>query len=395
LLYTDGAMPFGNDVGRSMIAHLYNTDLKNRGSQQVVYCCKEVSKGRWIEDLERGVMAKINPDPWQTDTSIGDWYYNKNWKFRPVSWVITMLADIVAKNGNLLLNVVQRPDGSLDPEVETMLEQIAAWNAVNGEAIFDTRPWLVYGEGAVKFKGGNFKEDFNYSSQDVRFTTKGGKLYAIALGWPGNGEITLRSLAKPEGENINQIQKIRMLGSPEQIQFKQGTNGLTIRFPSAKPCEVAYTLEITGTDLKPVELPAPTAIVQPDARGNYTLSPDDAGLDGDLKSEEKGGRSNIGYWDKASDSASWKVNFAKPGVYKVTTACASPDDSEIVLEAAGQKLAGKVTSTGGYETFQPLDLGTIKISKAGEETFKVRPSDQATWKPINLRAIQLVLQQAN
>jgi len=78
----------------------------------------------------------------------------------------------VSKNGNLLLNVVQRPDGSLDPEVEQMLEQLAAWNAVHGEAIFGTRPWLVYGESTVKVKGGAFGEDFKYNAREIRFTTR-------------------------------------------------------------------------------------------------------------------------------------------------------------------------------------------------------------------------------
>ena len=122
LLYTDGGVPFGNEVGASLIAHFYNSDAARHGGKvDVVYTCKQRSEGRWVEDLERGVMPKINPDPWQTDTSIGDWFYNKNWKFRPVSWTIHMLVDIVSKNGNLLLNVVQRPDGSLDPEVEESL----------------------------------------------------------------------------------------------------------------------------------------------------------------------------------------------------------------------------------------------------------------------------------
>ena len=198
LLYTDGGVPFGNDtVGLSMIAHLYNQDAARHGGKaEVVYNCKQKSEGRWIEDLERGIMPKIDPYPWQTDTSIGDWYYNRNWKFRPVSWVIHMLVDNVSKNGNLLLNVVQRPDGSLDPEVEQMLEQLAAWNAIHGEAIFGTRPWLVYGEGAVKVKGGNFKEDFKYDAREIRFTTKGATLYAIALGWPEDGKLVVRSLGQ-------------------------------------------------------------------------------------------------------------------------------------------------------------------------------------------------------
>ena len=206
LLYTDGGVAFGKDhpVGLSMIAHLYNQDAaRHNGKTEAVYNCKQKSEGRWIEDLERGIMPKIDPYPWQTDTSIGDWYYNRNWKFRPVSWVIHMLVDNVSKNGNLLLNVVQRPDGSLDPEVEQMLEQLADWNAIHGEAIFGTRPWLVYGESAVKVKGGSFKEDFKYDAREIRFTTKGATLYAIALGWPEDGKLVVRSLAKPAGENVN------------------------------------------------------------------------------------------------------------------------------------------------------------------------------------------------
>ena len=157
---------FGNEVGRSMIAHLYNSNAALHGGQtQAVYNCKQKSEGRWVEDLERGIMASIDPHPWQTDTSIGDWFYNRNWKFRPVSWVIDMLVDNVSKNGNLLLNVVQRPDGSLDPEVEQMLGQLADWTAIHGEAIYGSRPWQIYGESAVKVKGGRFREDLQVQRQ--------------------------------------------------------------------------------------------------------------------------------------------------------------------------------------------------------------------------------------
>ncbi|HLH53903.1 MAG TPA: alpha-L-fucosidase, partial [Verrucomicrobiae bacterium] len=215
LLYTDGGVPFGNEVGRSMIAHLYNSDAARHGGKvQAIYTCKEKSNGRWIEDLERGVMPGINPYPWQTDTSIGDWFYNRNWKFRPVSWTIDMLADIVSKNGNLLLNVVQRPDGSLDPDVEQMLNEMAAWIAIHGEAIYSTRPWLVYGEGSVKTKGGHFHEDFKYGAKDIRFTTKGNTLYAIALGWPDDGKLLVKSLASTGPGKITQVS---LLGSKQKL----------------------------------------------------------------------------------------------------------------------------------------------------------------------------------
>ena len=276
LLYTDGAVPFG-DVGVRMIADLYNTDLQRGGRAsaralispadrargdarppgdlhpQVVYTCKQKKpEGRWIQDLERGVMAKANPEVWQTDTSIGDWYYNRNWKFRPVSWVIQMLADIVSKNGNLLLNVVQRPDGSLDPEVEQMLAQLAAWNAVNGEAIFGTRPWEIYGEGAVQYKGGHFNEDYTYTAKDIRFTTKGSTLYAIALGWPADGQLIIKSLAVPADGKGNRIKRVELLGHKSTLPFIQTEQGLAVTLPAAAPGGCAWAFKITGTNLKPV-----------------------------------------------------------------------------------------------------------------------------------------------
>ena len=256
LLYTDGAVPFGNAVGYSMIAHFYNDNAaRNKGKVQAVYNCKQKSEGRWVEDLERGIKPQIDPHPWQTDTSIGDWFYDRNWKYRPVSWVIYMLVDNVSKNGNLLLNIVQRPDGSLDPEVEQMLEQLAKWNAVFGEGIHGTRPWLVYGESSVKVKGGAFKEDFKYNAKEIRFTTKGGALYAFTLGWPEDHKITIQSLAKPAGSDVNRIKKISLLGYKGKITWEQTPDGLTVTLPEEKVSEYTAALKITGSALTNVPLP--------------------------------------------------------------------------------------------------------------------------------------------
>ena len=103
-----------------------------------------------MQDYERGVNGGINPYPWQTDTSIGDWFYNRHWKYQPLSWTVHLLVDIVSKNGNLLLNVVLRPDGSLDPEVETMLHQLADWTAVErgGDLRFPSVAGVWRGAGA-------------------------------------------------------------------------------------------------------------------------------------------------------------------------------------------------------------------------------------------------------
>jgi alpha-L-fucosidase len=259
LLYSDGGVPFGNEVGRSLITHFYNQDAaRHAGKVEAIYNCKQKSEGRWVEDLERGIMPNIDPYPWQTDTSIGDWFYDRNWKFRPVSWVIHMLVDNVSKNGNLLLNIVQRPDGSLDPEVETMLSQLADWNAIHSEAIFGTRPWLVYGESTVKVQGGNFKEDFKYNAREIRFTTKGATLYAIALGWPEDGHLIIRSLAKPAGESVNKIARVSLLGYRGKLQWKQNADGLVVTLPAKQVSEFTAALKITGRNLKNIPFAATT-----------------------------------------------------------------------------------------------------------------------------------------
>ena len=412
LLYTDGGVPFGNEAGLSMIAHLYNSSAARNGGHlalaspkaidqtlynsnaarhgghaEVVYNCKQKSEGRWVEDLERGIMRKIDPYPWQTDTSIGDWFYNRNWKFRPVSWVIHMLVDNVSKNGNLLLNVVQRPDGSLDPEVEEMLQQLAQWNAIHGEAIFGTRPWLVYGESSVKVKGGNFGEDYKYNAREIRFTTKGATLYAIALGWPADGKLVVRSLATPAGK----IKRVSLFGYSGTVDWQQTAEGLVVTLPAQKVSEYTCALKIVGTDLKPVGLPQAATTIRSEANGSYMLGADAVELHGNqIKQETQGSQPNIGFWDKADEWVSWKVKFPKAGTYKVSASAASPNgDVEFIVESASSQIPAKTTQTGSWAEFRETDIGQLKIEQSGDQTIKVRPKDAASWKAINLRFIKL------
>ncbi len=392
LLYSDGGVPFGNEVGLSLIAHLYNANARaHRGKAEVVYNCKQVSGGRWVQDFERGVGGGISPDPWQTDTSIGDWFYNKHWKFRPLKWTVTMLVDIVSKNGNLLLNVVQRPDGSLDPEVETMLHELAGWTAANGEAIYGTRPWLVYGEGAVRAKGGMFKEDFNYTDKDIRFTTKDKTLYAIALGWPEENKLVIRSLAKTDDAKQNQIKRVELLGHKGKLMFTQTTGGLAVELPGEKLSDLTCSLRITGSNFKPVTLPETPVIVTPDSKGRLTFGADDATLHGEgLKHEEQGGKPNIGYWDNPGEWASWNARITAPGRYTVSaTIAAAAGEAEFVVEAGSAILTAKVSQTAGWDKFSTSDLGTIEIKSAGDFTLNVRAKNAATWRAINLNSVRL------
>lgn len=418
LLYTDGGVAFGTNhaVGLSMIAHLYNNSAAlHKGKVEAVYNCKQKSDGRWVEDLERGIMPKIEPYPWQTDTSIGDWFYNRNWKFRPLSWVVHMLVDNVSKNGNLLLNVVQRPDGSLDPEVEQMLKEMADWTAVHGEAIFGSRPWLVYGEGPVRARGGHFKEDFKYSSKDIRFTTKGSTLYAIALGWPQDGRITIRSLARPTGQHVNLITNITLLGSRAELDWNQTADGLVVKLPAQKVSELTVGLKITGDDLKPVPFVQVYEPIHADDKGNFNLRADDADLHGTcIKQETRGVHTHIGFWDKSDEWVSWLVKFDAPGKFKVSAQCATVHDGaefavELVGKRAGAKaaktaakdakradvpaiykrLAAKVPKTTAWDDFKNISLGQIEVTQPGEQLVTVCAKDPATWKAINLRAVRL------
>ncbi len=394
LLYSDGGVVFGNEVGLSMIAHLYNSSAaRNGGKAQVIYNCKQVSDGRWVEDLERGIMPRIDPHPWQTDTSIGDWFYNRNWKFRPVSWVVHTLVDNVSKNGNLLLNVVQRPDGTLGPEVEDMLHEMAKWRAVHGEAIFASRPWQIYGEGAVNAKGGSFKEDYTYSDKDIRFTTRGANLYALALGWPSDNQIVIRSLAKPAGQNINHISNISLLGYTGKITWKQSAEALVVKLPSQKISDLTTGLKITGSNLTAVLLPEVVQVVQPDPGGNITLSADTADLHGDqIKTEDHDGQSNIGFWDRAGEWVSWKVKAARAGTYTVTASIASVfNNSEFRVDVAGKEIVYHADNTGAWDKFNTVTLGTVEVKQQGDIVISVHPGEAANWKAINMRSIVLTL----
>ena len=237
LLYSDSWMPFEN-VGRTLISHFYNQDItKNNGTLQAVYTCKQPSGGMWVEDVERGIKDSASMYPWQTDTSIGDWYYRTGQKYKTANEVIQMLVDIVSKNGNLLLNVVQTPEGDLEPDMLHILDEIGIWTAANGEGIYGSRPWKIYGEKSAEaqaVKPGRFNEDYKFNSKDIRFTEKDGFLYAFCLGTPTQ-DILIKSLGKNSKYYGSPVASVKMLGSDVKIKWSEGADGLTIKKPSKIP----------------------------------------------------------------------------------------------------------------------------------------------------------------
>jgi len=238
LLYSDCGLPFG-DIGRTLIAHYYNQNAKQKGAKGVVYNCKEESNGRWVRDYELGVAEGISEHPWQTDTNLGDWIYREGMTFRTAPQVIQMLVDIVSKNGNLLLDVVQTPEGDIGEEQTNILENIAVWMLDNGDAIFGTRPWKVYGEGPsiteLQEKGQfhGIKDIRDYKQGDLRFTQKGKTLYVFSMEKPErNIHISSLGLKTTTGQKVSSV---RMLGSKEKIQWYQNNEEVVIKRPAQLP----------------------------------------------------------------------------------------------------------------------------------------------------------------
>lgn len=395
LLYSDGGIPFGS-VGESLVAHFYNSSIAlHHGHQEAVYTCKQTSNGRWAQDLERGVQSGIEANPWQTDTSIGDWYYNKHWQYRGADWVIKTLVDVVSKNGNLLINVVLRPDGSLDPEAEKVVADMTAWMKVNSESIYATKPWVTFGEGPIRAKGGSFKEDFGFTAKDVRYVGKGdGTVYATLMGKPDASEIVLTALAKQSSGNAG-IRSVRLLGSKEPVKWSWDGDGLHIQLPFGSFSDIASVLKITGSNLRDFQVSAtPGATpqtVSADASGNFTLNATAANIHGGgLQTEGPDGSENLGFWDSADDWASWTVDFKTPGTYEVTASVSTGSNPTVFdLNVAGSHLTGNVPDTADWAKYETISLGTVSVTKAGKIEVAVKPSNHETWKPMNLRSLHL------
>jgi alpha-L-fucosidase len=268
---------------------------------------------------------------------------------------------------------------------------LSGWFAINGEAIYGTRPWLVYGEGPLQVKGGAFKENFDFTARDIRFTTKGKTLYAIALGRPAGNELVIRSLAKTSDLNQNKISRVEWLGLKGGLEFRQTTNALIVELPAGNTNALTCSLKIEGDHLKPVVASAEVTAICPDAQGNLILSAEDAELHGDnLQLETRGGRPDIGYWNDAGDFVSWTARVAKAGRFNISAVVATSDsDAEFVVEVGDQTLDVQPPMTGGWDNFRKVDLGQIEIKQPGDLSVKVRAKSGTKWKPINLNSVCL------
>jgi alpha-L-fucosidase len=201
-----------------------------------------------VLDIERGQLAAIRPIFWQTDTSVSktSWGYVSNHEYKTVDSIVDDLVDIVSKNGSLLLNIGPRPDGTLPEAEETMLREIGGWLAVNGEAIYGTRPFAVFGEGPTAVVEGPFGDEKRkpFTSEDVRFTTREGRIYAIVLAWPEDGTVTVRSLGSRTQSFRGDVKSVDLLGATTPVKWTRDEAGLHVALPAVRPSAYALALRI-------------------------------------------------------------------------------------------------------------------------------------------------------
>ena len=248
LLYFDwwiGQSSFRDHVTR-FAAFYYNQAAKT-GGVVINYKDHAFQENSATLDVERGQLTDIQQRHWQTDTSISNasWGYLPNDTYKTPEFIIHLLADVVSKNGNLLLNVTPRPDGTIPGQEQQILREVGTWLNMNGEAIYGTRPWKKYGEGPTVAAGGAFHDTDTkpYTPEDFRFTIKDSTLYAIELAWPADGKVTIRSLGSGSLDGRT-IQSVSLLGSEAKIVWQQQPDGLHVELPAQPPGKYAFALRV-------------------------------------------------------------------------------------------------------------------------------------------------------
>ena len=252
MLYSDSTLPFGclhtdppedprYGIGLEAVSYLYNASIDKHGENRAIYTNKDRRPEIYkigILDIEKSQLPGIMPDPWQTDTCIGNWFYDVRQEFKKPGHVIEMLVDIIAKNGTMLLNMLQKPDGTIDDETRFLLKELAKWFEICGDAVYGTRPYRVPGEGASQVKIEGFTEvEVDWQPGDFRFVTKGDKIYAFVMCPPETGVAVIKSLKE-------KVKSVRLMGAGE-VPFEQTYEALAVKLPDDLPTIYTNCLEIS------------------------------------------------------------------------------------------------------------------------------------------------------
>ena len=244
-LYSDSALPFDKEnyqPGLEAVSYLYNDSIAVNGENRAVYTQKDRNEdvyGVGVLDIEKSQLPGRMEKPWQTDTCIGNWFYDAGETYKKPEQLIEMLVDIISKNGNMLLNILQRPDGALDEEAEYILEEMGKWFLVCAEGVYGTRPYRVFGEGATRVLIDGFTENkTDWTEEDYRFTQKENTVYAFLMKAPKGRAAVIKSLLPNE-----QVKRVRLLGAGE-VPFAQNYGIVTVKLPDELPAKCANCLAL-------------------------------------------------------------------------------------------------------------------------------------------------------
>ena len=247
LLYSDSGLPFEDQDnfahGLEAVAYLYNKSVEKYGYNNAVYTQKNRDAKVFkvgVLDIEKSQLPGIQEDPWETDTCIGNWFYDVRQRYKKPHHIIEMLVDIISKNGTMLLNILQRPDGTIDEWERWTLEEIGSWFDVASEGVYGTRPWKVFGEGDARVVIDGFREsEVAWGTSDYRFTSKGKDVFAFMMHAPDDGRAVVKSFTPEE-----KIAAVKLLGYGE-VPFEQCFGVLTARLPEKLPTKYTNCLKIT------------------------------------------------------------------------------------------------------------------------------------------------------
>lgn len=245
LYFDDSLLPLGW-AGMNIGAYFYNRNLETHaGRMEAVLNVKDLPTNlakAAVGDCEGGLSADIMPYPWQSETCIGRWHYMRDLYEKPGKYggylpprdIIHWLVDTVSKNGTFILNIPGRPDGTIDSKEVEVLDGIAAWLQANGEAIFETRPWTIFGEGPHAVTPGSFEGDSirRVGAKDIRYTRNKANtcVYAIVLGWP-SAPVSMRALGYSSPTSPGRIRHVELLGTDESVVWTQHDHELRVELP--------------------------------------------------------------------------------------------------------------------------------------------------------------------